>query len=37
MEGLVLELPLDVFDKNGQCIKCKCKYRDMLKAGLAHE
>lgn len=35
MEGLVLELPLDIFDKKGERIKCKCKYRDMVKAGLS--
>lgn len=34
MEGLVLELPLDLYDKNGQRIKVKCRYQDMLKGGL---
>lgn len=38
MEGLVLQ-PRDVqlYDKKHHLIKCKCKYRDMLKAGLAQE
>ena len=38
MEGLVL-VPRDVqlYDKKHKLIKCKCKYRDMVKAGLAHE
>lgn len=34
MEGLVLELPLEIFDKNGNPLKCKVKYRDMLKGNL---
>lgn len=34
MEGLVLELHLDIYDNNGHPLKCKLKYRDMLKAGL---
>ena len=36
MEGLVL-VPRDVqlYDANHDLIKCKCKYRDMLKAGMA--
>ena len=38
MEGLVLQ-PRDVqlYDYKHHLIKCKCKYRDMLKAGLATE
>lgn len=38
MEGLVLQ-PRDVqlYDSKHHLIKCKCKYRDMLKAGLAKE
>ena len=38
MEGLVL-VPRDVqlYDKKHHLIKCKCKYRDMLKAGLTNE
>ena len=38
MEGLVLQ-PRDVqlYDYKHHLIKCKCKYRDMLKAGLAIE
>lgn len=32
MEGLVLELEdLDIYDSKGERIKCKCKYRDILK------
>ena len=36
MEGIVL-VPRDVqlYDTKHKLIKCKCKYRDMLKAGLA--
>lgn len=34
MEGLVLELPLELFDKNGNPIKCKVRYRDMLSGKL---
>ena len=36
MEGIVL-VPRDVqlYDNKHKMIKCKCKYRDMLKAGLA--
>lgn len=37
MEGIVLELPLDIYDQKGWRIKCKCKYRDMLKAGLTNK
>lgn len=35
MEGLIL-VPRDIelYDKNHNLIKCKCKYRDMLKANL---
>ena len=38
MEGLVLQ-PRDVqlYNNKHKLIKCKCKYRDMLKAGLAKE
>ena len=38
MEGIVL-VPRDVqlYDNKHKLIKCKCKYRDMLKAGLAEE
>ena len=38
MEGLVLQ-PRDVqlYDYKHHLIKCKCKYRDMLKAGLVTE
>ena len=38
MEGIVL-VPRDVqlYDNKHKMIKCKCKYRDMLKAGLAKE
>lgn len=38
MEGLVLQ-PRDIqlYDSKHKLIKCKCKYRDMLKAGLAKE
>ena len=38
MEGLVL-VPRDVqlYDKKHKLIKCKCKYRDMLKAGLVNK
>ncbi len=36
MEGIVL-VPRDIqlYDNKHKLIKCKCKYRDMLKAGLA--
>lgn len=34
MEGLVLELPLEIFDKNGNPLKCKVKYCDMVKGNL---
>ena len=36
MEGIVLA-PRDIqlYDNKHKLIKCKCKYRDMLKAGLA--
>lgn len=38
MEGLVL-VPRDIqlYDNNHKLIKCKCKYRDMVRAGLAEE
>ena len=38
MEGIVL-VPRDVqlYDNKHKMIKCKCKYRDMLKAGLVKE
>ena len=38
MEGLVL-VPKDVqlYDKKHKLIKCKCKYRDMVRAGLVQE
>lgn len=31
MEGIVLELPFDIYDKNGERIKCKCKWKDVKK------
>ena len=38
MEGLVL-VPRDIqlYDKKHHLIKCKCKYRDMVRAGLVEE
>jgi len=38
MEGLVL-VPRDIqlYDKKHHLIKCKCKYRDMVRAGLVNE
>lgn len=38
MEGLVLQ-PKDIqlYDKKHKLIKCKCKYRDMVRAGLVKE
>ena len=38
MEGLVL-VPRDIqlYDKKHKLIKCKCKYRDMVRAGLVEE
>lgn len=31
MEGLVLTPVVDIYDNKGNRIKCKCKYRDLLK------
>ncbi len=33
MEGLVLRPKVNIFDRNGNFITCKLKYRDMIKGG----
>lgn len=37
MEGLVLTPCVQLYDDKHHLIKCKCKYRDMLKGGLAKD
>ena len=37
MEGLVLVPCVQLYDAKHHLIKCKCKYRDMVRAGLVEE
>lgn len=37
MEGLVLQPVVQLYDYKKKPVKCKCKYRDLVKAGLVSE
>lgn len=37
MEGLVLTPSIQLYDNKGHLIRCKCKYRDLVKGGLTND